>query len=246
MTLRKRNLTRAVLETLCLLLFVSLLPNALAKPARKHSSSSSHAKASARRTKSRKAKPAENNAPLAAAEETTSEGVAASSEPLGTDPLLLALVTHEKLPVGLAQYCGPIGFKSQPGAQVAEDTTVQTLMTEAYQYLGTRYVLGGTTPSGFDCSGFVRHVFASQGIELNRCSREQAQQGSPVTTDQLAPGDLLFFNTQSRHGGVSHVGIYIGDGQFIHAGSGRKGGVRINELEESYYKRRLVGARRVM
>lgn len=82
----------------------------------------------------------------------------------------------------------------------------------AAKFLGTRYVWGGTTPSGFDCSGFTKYVYGHFGINLNRVSRDQAQQGMKVSKSELKPGDLVFFGSP-----IHHVGIYVGNNMFIHA-----------------------------
>lgn len=86
-----------------------------------------------------------------------------------------------------------------------------SVVSTALGYLGTPYVWGGTSPSGFDCSGFVQYVYAQNGVGLPRTSQSQMGVGNPVSQGQLQPGDLVFF----RGGG--HVGIYIGDGQYVHA-----------------------------
>jgi cell wall-associated NlpC family hydrolase len=122
-------------------------------------------------------------------------------------------------------------------------------LDKAKAYLGTPYHYGGTTPKGFDCSGFVRFVFGAFGFGLERSSYSQAKQGEPIDPKQIQPGDLLFFKTRGNQNRVSHVGIYLGQGQFIHAGSwGGPGqrGVKIGELDSSYYANRLISARRVL
>jgi N-acetylmuramoyl-L-alanine amidase len=125
---------------------------------------------------------------------------------------------------------------------------VSSILNKAKEYLGTPYRYGGTTPKGFDCSGFVRFVFGAFGMELNRSSVAQADQGISVSLNEIQPGDLLFFKTRGKQNRISHVGIYLGGGQFIHAGSG--GGpqsrcVKIGELDSTYYASRLVSARRL-
>ncbi|WP_238655856.1 C40 family peptidase [Paenibacillus piscarius] len=108
--------------------------------------------------------------------------------------------------------------------------------------IGTKYVSGGVTTNGFDCSGFTMYVFDKIGINLPHQSGSQYQMGSAVSRDELRAGDLVFFNTNGR--GVSHVGIYVGDGEFAHASSSR--GVTISSLSDNYYVNRYVGAKRIM
>ncbi len=115
----------------------------------------------------------------------------------------------------------------------------------AYAFRGTRYVMGGTSRSGFDCSGFVRYILgATNGVALPRTATEQYYHGAPIPSAQLQPGDLVFFkNTYKR--GISHVGIYAGAGKFIHAANAHKG-VRMDNLGDSYYLSHYAGARRVL
>nr|WP_228745397.1 C40 family peptidase [Paenibacillus sp. S150] len=108
--------------------------------------------------------------------------------------------------------------------------------------IGTKYVAGGTSTNGFDCSGFTRYVFDKIGINLPHQSGSQYQMGTAVSRDNIRPGDLVFFNTSGK--GVSHVGIYVGEGKFAHASTSR--GVTISSLSESYYVNRYVGAKRIM
>ena len=95
-----------------------------------------------------------------------------------------------------------------------------SLVTVARAQVGTRYVLGGTTPRGFDCSGLVRYVMAALKVELPRTAAQQAQTGLEIDRDKsnLRPGDLLTFGKKGRSG-VSHIGIYVGNGRYIHASS---------------------------
>lgn len=122
--------------------------------------------------------------------------------------------------------------------------TAQDAIDSAMSLLGIRYRRGGSSPeAGFDCSGFVSHVFREHlGLILPRSSREMSKSGEAVNRDELQPGDLVFFNTM-RHA-FSHVGIYLGDNQFVHAP--RSGGhVRVEDLRGSYWKKRFNGARRI-
>lgn len=127
-------------------------------------------------------------------------------------------------------------FSSAPVSSLA-------LLDRAYGMLGVRYRWGASSRSATDCSGFTTQVFRSQGIKLPRTSREQAKVGSAVSKANLKPGDLVFFATRSSRR-VSHVGIYTGNGKFIHSSSG-KGHVRTDALTDGYYAKRFVGARRV-
>ena len=124
-----------------------------------------------------------------------------------------------------------------------------SLLDKAEDCLGIPYRRGGASPKGFDCSGFVRFVFGSVGIQLDRSSAAQAKQGEPIALAQIQPGDLLFFNTRGVRKGISHVGIYLGQGQFIHASSLRGPGthcVKVANLAQEYFSRRLVAVRRVV
>ena len=107
---------------------------------------------------------------------------------------------------------------------------------------GTPYRNGGSDPSGFDCSGFVQWVFAQQGVALPREVRQQYLVGEEIESDEVRPGDLVFFETVSS--GASHVGIALGAGEFVHAPSSR-GVVRTERYTGSYWAGRWVGARRV-
>lgn len=122
--------------------------------------------------------------------------------------------------------------------------TAQDAIDQAMDLLGIRYRRGGSSPeAGFDCSGFVSHVFREGlGLILPHSSKEMSKAGQAISRDELRPGDLVFFNTM-RHA-FSHVGIYLGDNQFVHAP--RSGGrVRIEDLRDSYWIKRFNGARRI-
>ena len=112
------------------------------------------------------------------------------------------------------------------------------IVTYAKQYLGYKYVYGGTTPNGFDCSGFTQYVYKHFGITLNRTAAAQYSNGKSVSN--LQAGDLVMFGKS----GINHVGIYIGGNSFVHAAN-KKSGVRIDTLSSGYYKTNYVGARRI-
>lgn len=119
----------------------------------------------------------------------------------------------------------------------------QILLAMARQYLGVPYVWAGRSPGGFDCSGFVSYVFDQMGYGLPRMADGQFEVGIPVSRKDLMPGDLVFFSTYEP--GPSHVGIYLGNDQFIHASSGA-GYVTVTSLSSSYYRERYLGARRII
>lgn len=129
-----------------------------------------------------------------------------------------------------------------PISRGASTATVRRLISSSFQYVGVPYWFGGTTPRGFDCSGFTRYVFSQVGINLPRMADGQFAVGKPVATERLRPGDLVFFETYEP--GPSHVGIYIGNSQFISATSSR--GVVVADLFGYYWGERYIGARRVM
>ena len=118
----------------------------------------------------------------------------------------------------------------------------QRIAGYAQNFYGVPYVWAGRSPSGFDCSGFVSYVFAQNGVSLPRMADEQYNVGMWVNRADLQPGDLVFFSTYEA--GASHVGIYIGNGQFVHASSGA-GQVVSTSLYSQYYQARYLGARRV-
>ena len=116
----------------------------------------------------------------------------------------------------------------------------------AQKYLGTRYVYGGASPKGFDCSGFTMYVYSQFGISLPHTATGQWQSGKGTrvySISALQPGDLVFFNDPSRNAGkaCSHAGIYVGGGQFIHASSSRSQGVIHSTLLSGYYNTYFVG-----
>ena len=130
------------------------------------------------------------------------------------------------------------------GAPAAEQGRIKSVMQRALALLGTPYRWGGTDPNkGFDCSGLVGYVFRNAlGIELPRVSREMAKTGELVTDKaKLAAGDLVFFG---RRGRVDHVGIYVGEGQFVHAPSRGKD-VQVSSLDDGYWSGKFMQARRV-
>lgn len=122
-------------------------------------------------------------------------------------------------------------------------SSVVNVSEVSQRYLGVTYRYGGANANGLDCSGFVQIVFAELGLKLPRTSALQFQAGIEVAREDLQEGDLVFFDTTGR--GVSHVGIYLKDKQFIHAAS-NPGKVTISSLTEKYWQPKYLGARRVL
>lgn len=119
------------------------------------------------------------------------------------------------------------------------------LIEDAKYFNGGKYVWGGTTPKGFDCSGYVQYLFKKHNVNLPRTAWSQSKLGQKIVLANLKTGDLLFFNTDKKRGiPVSHVGIYMGNGKFIHAAS-RKKGIIISPLA-GYYQDRFVVAKRII
>jgi len=159
----------------------------------------------------------------------------------GNDPVL-QLLQDKGLLSGPQQVAAQI--EASPLVQQVRDRATELVMA-SMNFLGVRYVRGGNdAESGFDCSGFTRYVFEhSLGLVLPRRADEQARQAGllSVTRSELKPGDLVFFNTMRR--AFSHVGIYVGEGKFIHAPrSGAE--VRIEDMRQAYWAQRFNGARR--
>ncbi|MCS7464572.1 C40 family peptidase [Paenibacillus doosanensis] len=135
--------------------------------------------------------------------------------------------------VSVALFCS-----FQAGSAFAETPLSQAVNEE----LGVPYKWAGTTTKGFDCSGYTSFVFAKFDIDLPHTSKGQAEIGTTVAQDDLRPGDLVFYNTDGK--GISHVGIYVGDGKFYHSATNK--GVTVTKLSDSYYTKRFVTAKRIL
>lgn len=125
-----------------------------------------------------------------------------------------------------------------------ETSMVEQILDTADKLIGVRYKTSGISPStGFDCSGFTSYVFSQHDIAIPRTSSDMYSVGEAVNRSELAPGDLVFFNTSGN--GISHVGIYVGDNQFIHSSTSR--GVVLTSINDPYYwSKRYVGAKRIL
>jgi len=131
-----------------------------------------------------------------------------------------------------------------PQATPTQQSMGQQVVETAKQYIGTPYVYGGSTPAGFDCSGFVKYIYSQFGVNLNRVAADQINNGYAVSRDAMMPGDILCFANAGGTGYIGHVGIYVGDGMFIH--SPRTGyTVCIESLATTNYGNRIAGIRRI-
>jgi len=129
--------------------------------------------------------------------------------------------------------------------QITDDDR-KKLLDYAKFFKGGKYIWGGTTPKGFDCSGYVQYLYKKHGINLPRTAWSQSKKGLAVSKENLQKGDLLFFLTDKKRGiPVTHVGIYLGNGEFIHAAS-RKKGIIISPITHGSYAETFVSARRVI
>jgi len=149
-------------------------------------------------------------------------------------------LTSDIISVGQVLKLTSEGQTAPASAPMVERTfNVDILITEAKKYLGVPYLWGGTTPAGFDCSGFLNYVYNKQGVSLPRTVENMWSTATPVSTPQK--GDLVFFTTYKT--GPSHAGVYMGDNKFIHAGSST--GITITDMNSSYWKERYLGAKKV-
>jgi cell wall-associated NlpC family hydrolase len=123
-------------------------------------------------------------------------------------------------------------------------TGLRSPVQMAMSFLGVPYRLGGASRNGIDCAGLVRVAYEGLGLVLPRTAAGQFQQGVEISLGELQPGDLLFFRDTYKRG-ISHVGIYVGEGKFVHAASTKRG-VVVTSLSRSYYLSRFAGARRVV
>jgi len=134
--------------------------------------------------------------------------------------------------------CSKVRLEAPYEVSAPQPRERQNVVEIARKHVGAPYRWGGSSPEGFDCSGFVRYVYAQVGVSLPHNAAKQYIFGAAVSRDRLQPGDLVFFD------GLRHNGIYVGNGQFIHA---RRSGkhVTISTLDETWYAKRWVGARRL-
>ena len=173
----------------------------------------------------------------------------ASSHTLDFAAGLSSFAAGKLAPVSLAapgtDTAGPAATDATASPAESLTDLRKSLLALAMHLRDVRYVRGGRNPdTGFDCSGFVRYVFAHAiGVQLPANSASQFLAGLKVKRNDMKPGDLVFFHTGGRHRGITHVGIYIADGRFIHAPASGKA-VQVSSLDEAYWAKRFVGAKR--
>lgn len=185
----------------------------------------------------------------ACAEQTVrSEGAVASDEFRFEFTSLATSIRTEHLP-DLAQESeadATEAFENHVDYQMP--SLADSILEHGFSLVGTPYRYGGSsTQTGFDCSGFVSYLYRKEaGLKLPRSTREMIKLDAPkVARNELEPGDLVLFNDRGR-GRVSHAGIYIGDDQFIHSSSRRSGGVRVDSLDDAYWRASFMQAKRVL
>lgn len=174
------------------------------------------------------------------------DGVAASQQVISST-IVTQPVTQQVM-VGTKDAKASSGGKGSDSAAVPAPNvkTSGNLIGYAEGALGVPYVMGGSSFSGFDCSGFTQYVFSKYGVSLEHSAAEQSTHGSPVSRGALQSGDLVFFDTNGGHNNITHVGIYIGSGQFIDASSAHPHAVTIDNINSAYYSSKFMTARRVL
>ena len=176
----------------------------------------------------------------------TGEGIVylpSETKPTGFKATVATFAKKMMKPVGMAtEFCSSLQFKyAQLLNRNVELVTNTSLLGFIDEWWGTKYRYGGTTKKGIDCSSFTGLLMGSVfGFTLPRTARQQYAACSKLKKDDMLEGDLVFFNTR---GGISHVGIYLGDGFFVHSSS--SAGVTINSLNENYYSRKFIGGGRI-
>ena len=164
-------------------------------------------------------------------------------KPTGFKATVVSFAKKMMKPVGMAtEFCSSLQFKyAQLLNRNVELVTNTSLIGFIDDWWGTKYRYGGTSKKGIDCSSFTGLLMGSVfGFALPRTAKQQYSVCSKLNKDDMLEGDLVFFNTR---GGVSHVGVYLGDGYFVHSSS--SAGVTINSLNESYYSRKFIGGGRI-
>lgn len=160
----------------------------------------------------------------------------------GAFPAWLSLQLSPLLLIAALAGCAGSPQRAEAPAARASDETARNAVAFAREMIGKPYRYAGDTPAGFDCSGLVRYSYSRAGIGMPRATPAQRKSTKLISVRSLRPGDLLFFDQEGKK--ASHVGIYLGDGRFVHAPS-TGGRVRTDSLGAEYWKKHFVEARRV-
>ena len=144
-----------------------------------------------------------------------------------------------------AEFTVPSSAEEATAQAASKSSKGQEIVDYAMGFVGYPYVYGGSSPKGFDCSGFTSYIYRHFGYKLNRSAAGQLDNGVPVSKSELQPGDLVMFKRGSSKKRASHVGLYIGGGKFVHA-STAKVGVIVSSMNSDYYTAGFVGARRIV
>lgn len=161
--------------------------------------------------------------------------------------MALNSLSSDRLQIGdqlIVSGTAPAPVASPVVSRSGDSVTGSRIIEKAANYLGAPYLYGGSSPSGFDCSGFTQYIYKQFGISLYRTAASQYGHGVQVSKSQLIAGDLVFFKCGGST--INHVGIYCGNGQFIHSSSPSSGGVIYSSLNSGYYANTYVGARRIV
>ena len=157
---------------------------------------------------------------------------------------LAAAAAHEhRAQIASARHQENVRYSHKIRPEAESPSTSNDVVRSAFAYRGTPYRWGSSRPGGFDCSGFTKYIYGRKGVALPRTAAEQYHAGKLVAHSGMKPGDLVFFHT--TRSGISHVGMYVGNGKFVHSSSQRSGGVRVDNLDSGYYNKAFRGARRV-
>ena len=165
-----------------------------------------------------------------------------SLPPAGLHDWTLARLVLALLVATIAGCAGAPEAPERPSEVRANDETARKALEYAREMVGKPYKYAGNTPAGFDCSGLVNYSYGKAGLRLPRDTRSQRQSTVEISVRKLRPGDLLFFDQEGEK--ASHVGLYVGEGRFVHAPSSG-GKVRIDSLKSDFWKKHFVDARRV-
>lgn len=179
---------------------------------------------------------------IAVKEASSSRGAGGELSRARTEAVKAAVVEEPKVSVAAVK-----SKYSKESKDAAKDTPDlgQQIVDYSKKFLGVKYVWGGASPNGFDCSGLVKYVYNHFGIKVNRVAADQAKQGEKVAKEDLKPGDLVFFDTDGGMNYINHVGIYAGDGKFVEASSGRSR-VIVMDMDKGFYSRVYMGAKRML